>query len=266
MSRHDARVPGIAGAVLAIFFTPSVATGACVPAVFRVSADIPITQVATTALDHQVLRLEGGAATLEDYPGIPEIADLDGFARRANGSLLMSFDTTVTIAGQLVRPGDVVEFDPVLNTWNVVYDSRAAGLPDGVNTDAVALTADERLVLSFDRTFGLGPSLYRAADLVELNGSQFVGKVLDAAAAGLPPNADIDAAAFDSARNLVVSFVQPGSDARVAWSDDDLVVRQGTTWAIYFRPSSQDDGWQVADLDALDIVGIGDGLFCNGYE
>ena len=219
-----------------------------------------------TALDHDVLLLAGGTAARETFPNLPDVADLDGLARRANGRWLLSFDVPVTLGGQLYRPADVVEYNPMLTSYALAFDSDTAAIPDGVDTDAVAVAPDGTLVLSFDSNFGTGPLFYRSGDLVNATATQLGSVRFDALAAGLAADMNVDSAAYDGGGQLVLSFDSSGSVGTTVWQDQDLVARVGGSWRIYARLAALDDSWDAADLDALDITGIGDGVFCNGYE
>ena len=69
---------------------------------------------------------------------LPKGANLDAFERLANGDVLFSTDVPVTLPGlppSGARPGDVVRVSGTLTT--IAFSATAAGLPAGVNVDAV---------------------------------------------------------------------------------------------------------------------------------
>ena len=87
--------------------------------------------------------------------GIPRGLNLDAaHYLDLNGHLLLSFDTTGTVGGVTFSDEDVVEYDPVAGTWELVYDGslRQANWPpadmDALYVTPTALVCPADLVLA----------------------------------------------------------------------------------------------------------------------
>lgn len=248
----------VAGALL----VPTSATRA-VTALFevRVSPDTSAALGAAVVDDENVASDNlAGTVTVQSIGTIPSQADLDAYARRADGRQLLSFDTTVTLPGGVTaRPGDVVRYDGA--AYALEFDAAAVGLPDDANTDAVAVYGGG-LLLSFDVTVELSGIKIRPADLVLFDGGVF-SMYFDAAAAGVAPGLDLDAADYLPCNgHLLLSFDGSGSIGGVAFDDEDaLEFDRVATWELAYDGSVQDADWAPADLDAIQaIVNLGPGL------
>ncbi len=83
--------------------------------------------------------------------------DVDGLARLADGSLLLSFDSPVKnlpgIGSTVVDDSDVVLYDPATGQYSWYFDGSDVGLTTTAeDVDALALLPDGRLLLS---TYGV---------------------------------------------------------------------------------------------------------------
>ena len=148
----------------------------------------------------------------------------------------------------MARPGDVIRYDGA--AYSIEFDASAAGLPNGVATDATSLSANG-LLLSFDTTVDLGGGLVMAdEDLVEWNGSSFA-LVFDGSAEGLDTALDIDAAQDLGGGAFMISFDTSGQIAGLVFDDEDVLRFDGTTWSMEFDASAANSGWAGSDLDAV---------------
>lgn len=103
------------------------------------------------------IALEGAAL------GIPDGAAFDAFwVDPGTGAFLLSFDTTLELLGTPVLDADVVDGALV-----PVFDSAAAGLPPGVDVDAVSgIPGSNVLLLSFDVGGTVGGVVFADEDVL----------------------------------------------------------------------------------------------------
>ncbi len=191
-----------------------------------------------------------GIVALEDLGSIPAPSNVIALAIDLNGDRLLAFDTTTALSGGVVaRPGDVVRYDGAM--YSVEFDATAAGIPNGVATDAASLSSGG-LLLSFDTTVDLGSGLVVAdEDLVEWNGSSF-SLLLDGSDQGIDPALDIDAAQVIGGEFLV-SFDTTGQIDGIVFDDEDVLYFDGTNWGMEFDASAANSNWSPADLDAITV-------------
>ncbi len=196
------------------------------------------------AVDNQL-----GIVMLENLGSLPEAADVIALGLTINGDRLLSFDITTALSGGVVaRPGDVIRYDGAV--YSTEFDAAAAGLPNGVATDAASLSA-RGLLLSFDTTVDLGGGLVAAdEDLVEWNGSSFA-MVFDGSAHGIDPALDVDAAQYLGGGSLAMSFDTTGQVGGIVFADEDVLRFDGTSWTLEFDGSIASSSWAAADLDAV---------------
>ncbi len=57
---------------------------------------------------------------------VPEALDLDGLHLLSNGNLLLSFDSAGAISGVFFRDEDVLEHNPLTDSWELVYDASSS--------------------------------------------------------------------------------------------------------------------------------------------
>jgi hypothetical protein len=94
-----------------------------------------------------------GVAYSQDFDasayGVPGNANVDAMTREwAQGDLLLSFDTTMELAGTLVEDEDLVRFDGL--NFTLFFDGTAVGVPATLDLDAAYLLFNGHLLLSFD--------------------------------------------------------------------------------------------------------------------
>jgi hypothetical protein len=196
------------------------------------------------AVDNQL-----GLVVLDNLGPLPEASEVIALGHDANGDRLIAFETTTALAGGVVaRPGDIVRYDGA--AYSIEWDASAAGLPNGVATDATSLSAGGML-FSFDTTVDLGGGLVAAdEDLVEWNGSAFA-LIFDGSAEGVDSALDIDGAQDVGGGQLLMSFDTTGQIDGLVFDDEDVLRFDGASWTLEFDASAANPAWAAADLDAV---------------
>ncbi len=186
---------------------------------------------------------------------IPEGTRITAFVNIGDGDDLLTFDTTVDFGDFTARAGDVVRLSG--STYHPFLDAAAAGIPDGVLVDALSFAQGESLVMSFDVTVKLGDLTVAPGDLVLYEGTAF-SMFFDAAAAGVAPGLDLDAAYVNHRGHLFLSFDGSGliGNPPVTFDDEDVLEYdpESDNWEIAYDGSLQAAGWPPADLKGLLIV------------
>ena len=102
-----------------------------------VSPDITVDLSGTTVNDEDLAEDDlVSLVVLIDIGTLPGNTALDAAHEVSSGNHLLSFETTVVLAGGLTaEPVDVVEFDGFI--YSLIFDGSAEGVPNGVNVDAV---------------------------------------------------------------------------------------------------------------------------------
>jgi hypothetical protein len=250
--------------LLAAALMPSSAAGLTPIDGADLSPDITVTLDNQTITDEDVAsdNLTSGMITTALLGTLPEASDLSAYHALAGGDHLLSFDITVALAGGVTaHPGDIVRYDGA--SYTIEFDASAEAIPDGARTDAVTMSADGNLVLSFDTTVALDSSTYFDEDLVELDGASF-NSFFNGSAAGLDSALDIDGAhVFGSTGNLGLSFDTSGSIGGVDFDDEDVLEYDptGPTWEMAWDASVERAEWETgADVNAVYFVPEPSGL------
>jgi len=122
--------------------------------------------------------------------GVPAGARTDAASIAPNG-LLLSFDTTVDLAGTIAADEDLVRWDGA--GFTLVFDGSAEGLADGLDADAGQDLGGGAFLLSFDTAGQIGGVNFDDEDVLRFDGSgwtlEFDASAADAAWAA----ADLDA-------------------------------------------------------------------------
>lgn len=223
-------------------------------AVVSASPDITITLGPgnVVASDHAVAAdNQLGIVALQNLGPIPDSADVTGYADAGGNVFYFSLDTTTALSGGVVAsPADVVSWDGA--THAIVFDGSLAGIPNGVQIDAIGTTASGGLLLSFDTDVSLPGGITAAdEDLVRHAAGSFT-LALDGSTAGIDRALDIDGAQ-DIGGGHLVSFDTAGTVGAVTFQDEDILRLVGTTWSMEFDASNADGDWAAADLDALQV-------------
>ena len=196
------------------------------------------------AVDNQL-----GIVVIENLGALPEASDVIALGLDVNGDHFIAFETTTALPGGLTaRPGDIIRYNGA--SYSTEFDASAAGLPSGVATDAVSLSAGG-LLLSFDTTVDLSGGLVAAdEDLVEWDGSSFT-LIFDGSSQGLDTALDIDAAQAVGGGAFLMSFDTTGVVSGIVFDDEDVMRFDGANWSMEFDASAANPAWSPADLDAV---------------
>lgn len=224
--------------------------------VLSVSPDVTIgigTAAGVLTRDHAVAVDNGaGVIVLENLGALPDAADLVGYSETTTNAKLLAFDTIVSLAGGVIaRPGDIVSWNGT--AYSLAFEAEAAGLPRGLEVDAVSVGYDGGLLLSFDADVSLPGALHVAdEDLVRWNGSAF-SLALDGSAAGMSRALDVDAVDDLGPATFLVSFDTGGSVGGVTFADEDVLRCASGVWSLERDLSNADTDWHAADLDAMSV-------------
>ncbi len=212
--------------------------------------------VVGTAADEDIVRYDSGTGTWSLYFDGSDVGlgstDVDAFHVRANGSILMSFDsTTFSVpgltggpSGTTVEDRDIVLFTPTstgattAGSFSFYFDGSDVGLTTSSSEDIDALYefSDGSLALS---TLG-NPSVTGLSGLADEDILRFTGTFgsvtsgaftffFDGSDVGLGGSTgDVDGIGFSNGTGLVVS-TQGDVTAGISWGDEDLVNFTGTT-------------------------------------
>lgn len=191
--------------------------------------------------------------------------ELDAFERIDDETLYFSIDMHDDLLSLTASPGDVFFFDLASGTLTRVLEASAAGLPDGVNIDAVTLADNGDLIVSVDTHVNLGGSVYDDADLIRFDGSSF-SMFLDGSTLGLDDTADIDAATLFSHDRIVVSTKTGGRVDGIVYNHSDVLLADSgdAIKRIELNLSQQAD--TTSDLRALSGAELPDVLFRDRFE
>ncbi len=92
--------------------------------------------------------------------------NIDAFYLRPNGHYILSTSGTATLGGLTFRNGDLVDYDPVLDTATLFFNEDLFSETEDIN--AVHLLANGHIILSVNQTPAtLGGLTFRDGDLVE---------------------------------------------------------------------------------------------------
>jgi hypothetical protein len=132
--------------------------------------------------------------------GLPNGVMTDAVAQISPNDLLLSFDVTVALGGIIAAPEDLVRFKN--GSFSLFFDAAVAGVPAGLNLDAVdCLPRNGHLLLSFDGSGTVGGVTFDDEDVLEYTpGGNTWALAYDGSAqqAGWPP-ADLAAVSASAA-------------------------------------------------------------------
>lgn len=229
----------------------------CQPALavhYYITADVPaeLTGVGTT-LPWHIARGDTVTGTYEPALSLPPGTAVDGLHQMGSGDWLLSVEAPADLGGTTFLPQDVALHDPATGTFLPFFCGGPAGVPAGVNVDALFLEAGgtSSLVLGFDVPATIGTETYDPADLVRYISTgpgcadwAFAGVYFEASLASppVPPSSNVTAADTRLGR-LILSFDVPTSLGAAVFLPGDLV-----SWT----PCPPDDGcispWFLAGL------------------
>ena len=221
------------------------------------SPDIHLTHPTLILADEDAIY--GNRPRLVDLGDLPHSADVDAIHGLPDGDVLFSLKTSALLGDTLYFPCDVIRYSG--GAWTKEFDGRTAGIPAGVNIDALAVSG-ERLLFSTDIDAVLGGITVSDADVIAFDGVDF-SIFLEASGTGLDAAADVDALHINAQERLSVSLDGTGEVDGVKYQDEFLL-DWNSGWSIRFEHPRE--VWIPANLDAWSIVFIDDNLFSNGFE
>ncbi|GAB4190297.1 MAG: hypothetical protein Tsb002_18140 [Wenzhouxiangellaceae bacterium] len=222
----------------------------------RVIADVNVslpfaTGGTVTGNDEALFVIDPATGTSEAFavlPGPNNSLNAYGLDAYHRGSFTAySIDSSSPLAGlPLVRPADVIS--PL---GSLLFDSAAAGVPPGINVDAVSAdpnTGD--LLLSFDSTLRLDNTTYLPNDLVRFNGS--FSLFFDGFS--LTRNLNLNAAHVLDNGNILMSFENSGTTPDgLRFFNDDIIEFNPVTdeYRLSYALSALHPSWFAANINAL---------------
>jgi hypothetical protein len=222
------------------------------------SPDITVNLDGQTIADEDVAAdsLLSGSVSKILLGTLPVASDLSAYHALGGGEFLLAVGTAVVLPGGVAaQAGDIVRYDGV--SYSIEFDASAQSVPDGARADALTMSTEGNLVLSFDTTVTLGGSTYFDEDLVEFDGLSF-SSFFDGSAVGLDIALDVDGAhVFTSSGNIALSFDSSGSIGGVDFDDEDILEFDpaGLTWEMAWDTSLERTEWEPgADVDAVYFV------------
>lgn len=237
---------------------PSVSLSDSVAVLPMISSDIHLDHAVRVVADEDLVYGPGLKAV--ELGDLPDVSDVDAVHGLEDGSVLFSLESAVILAGTLYRPSDVIRYSGGI--WSKEFDGRAAGIPDGVNVDAITRSG-ETLLLSLDVGAQIDTMVVSDADVIAFDGSGF-SIFLGAAETGLGAEVDVDALHVDGEGRILVSLESSGNLNGFVYQDEDLLAWSQASWSLQWDNS--DPAWIPADLDAWSVVFINDSLFLDGFE
>jgi hypothetical protein len=117
-----------------------------------------------------VVRYDGASYTLEfdgSAWGVPDGAAVDAVSMTELGQLLLSFDTTVQLGGDVANDEDVVGWDGA-SFW-LALDGSFLGIAEALDVDGIHDLQDNRGALSFDGSGSIGGVAFDDEDVLILD-------------------------------------------------------------------------------------------------
>jgi hypothetical protein len=226
--RRARRRPG--RAVLAALLLVAAVPGPIAAVSYYLATDVPSVLGVGAYTSAQILRSDNGTYSIAlDTEG----AVFKAIHRRPDGLWLIAEGTPDKIGSVFFEPRDVFLTD-ASSFFSMYFDGSAAGVPEYAGIDAIFLDGAGALVLSFDVPVNLGGTEYGPSDLVRYSGGTF-SLFWSAAAAGVPPYANVVGADRDSAGILVLTFDVPTRLGGTDYLPGQLVAwNGGTSFGLYF--------------------------------
>jgi hypothetical protein len=97
--------------------------------------------------------------------GMPVGVMIDALSSTNGSDFLFSFDTSATVGSVAAAPEDVVRYSG--GTWSSYFVGTPAGVPAGVNLDALYRLPNGHLLMSFDIAGTVGSVTFGAGDVLE---------------------------------------------------------------------------------------------------
>ncbi|MCF6263120.1 MAG: hypothetical protein L3J24_05985 [Xanthomonadales bacterium] len=188
-------------------------------------------------------------------------AGIDGFHKTGDGcgDSVYSLDITTLIAGTAMRPADVFTAAGVK-----VLDASTAGVPDGVNINALSRDPSNcDLIISIDTTALLSGSAFRADDLIRWNSSNGFSLFQQTNF-----GANIDAVHYLSASRWLVSLEVSTQLPDLAGLDEQIFEIGPTFQLLALDLRSIDNSWDAAGVNALWALPqpLTESIFSDSFE
>ncbi len=192
--------------------------------------------------DEGVLRDDfGPLGSLVNLGSLPAAVDVDAYHALPGGAALFSVDASVELPGVSVRAADIIRFST--GSYSIEFSADTAGIPAGVNLDALTQSSSGDLIMSFDVTTELGGNIYQDEDLVRYDGANF-SMFLLGTSAGIEARLDLDSAHQLDNGHLLISFDVSGTVGGINFDGADI---------LEYEPSS--GAWDLAyDASAVPVV------------
>lgn len=209
-----------------------------------------------TATPRDVVRLEGGVYSLA-FQGagvLPPGSAIDALATADDGELLLSFDVTLSLSGQVFEDEDLARLDG--GSFSLFFDGSARGVPPGADLDGAHRLQNDHLLLSFDVGGSVGGVAFDDEDALQFNPRNGSFSLAFDGSALHPELAAADLAAFDA--------LAADSDADGLRDDEDncVLAPNGPASSVGAPQRDSDgDGYGNrcdADLDQSLVVNFAD--------
>src|SRR5262249_19885980 len=143
--------------------------------------------------------LNGGVSILA-LPNLPAGAQVAAAHRFPNGDLLLAFTSTAALPGAgTVEPRDIVRLPVATGTYSVEVRGQDVGIPSGAAIDALAVTANNTILLSLDISVGE----FDDEDVIKIDGTN-LALFLDLSAVGIDQSLDLDGLDIEEAGATVL--------------------------------------------------------------
>ena len=105
---------------------------------------------------------------------VPDGTRVDALGMDNSGDLLLSFDVTISVpqsgGGMItVKPADLVSFNFKSAAYTLIFDSAAAGIPDGTNLVGATMLSNTDLLIAFDVIGTIAGIDFTPTDVLEFN-------------------------------------------------------------------------------------------------
>jgi hypothetical protein len=194
--------------------------------------------------------------------GVPRGIEVDAVTRLGDGSLVVSFDATMEVGGDVFADEDLVRVDG--NQLLMLVDGSESGIAASLDVDGAHWGADGRWHVSFDTAGEVGGVSFSAADVLVLNPESGAWSL------GFSPADSI--ARWRNTDTDAIWLREPG---RLQWARSTVLAREDSgSVALELSRVDGDDGsvsvsWQTvpdsaqADIDFTSASGtavLGDGV------
>ena len=182
--------------------------------------------------------------------------DVDAFHLLGNGNYLLSTTGSATLGGLSFEDGDIIEYNPTLNTSSLFFDEGLFSHDEDI--DAMFLQSNGNLVLSTSSSAQLGGLGFTDGDLVEYNPATKVSSLFFDEDLFSSSCDDIDALHVLSNGNLILSTKDSATLGGLAFEDGDLAEYNPYTKlaSLYFNEDLfSNNSCRNADINAFSMGG-----------